>query len=134
MPQLVWIAQRDGHHDFVNQRWHDFTGTTLEESQGELWANLLHPDDRQWALDRWRSSLKTGEPYEGEYRLRRALDGAYRWFLARALPLRNQQGRIMRWVGTCTEIEDQKQAQTELADAKARLEESDARKNECAIS
>ena len=120
MPQLVWSTRPDGFHDYFNQRWYDFTGSTLEQTQGEGWSHLLHPDDLLRTQDRWQRALLTGEPYEIEYRFRRASDGAYRWFLARALPIKDAEGRIVRWFGTCTDIDDQKQAELELARLSAR--------------
>ena len=93
MPHLVWSTRPDGFHDYFNQKWYDFTGTTLEQTQGEGWSHLLHPDDLQRTQDRWRLALQTGEPYEIEYRFQRASDGAFRWFLARALPIKDSGGR-----------------------------------------
>lgn len=115
MPQLVWSTGPDGLHDYHNQQWYDYTGTTSAQARGEGWAHLLHPDDRQQAVDRWTLALRTGEPYEIEFRLRRASDGAFRWFLGRALPIKDEQGHIARWFGTCTDIHDQKQAQLDMA-------------------
>ncbi|RNI25961.1 PAS domain-containing protein [Rufibacter latericius] len=109
MPQLVWTTDPDGYHDYFNRQWVEYTGYDVEASKGtHMWNNLLHPDDQERAFSRWRHSLRTGEPYEVEYRFRRASDGQWRWFLARALPQRDQNGTILRWFGTCTEIEDQK--------------------------
>ena len=120
MPQMVWATQPDGFHDYYNQRWYDFTGVPAGSTDGVGWNGMFHPDDqvRAWAL--WRHSLDTGEPYEVEYRLRRA-DGVYRWTLGRALAVRDQQGRIVRWFGTCTEIEEQKQAEERLRLSEERL-------------
>ncbi len=115
LPQLVWSTRPDGFHDYFNQRWYDYTGTTPQQTQGEGWAALLHPDDVPRTQDRWQRALQTGEPYEMEYRFKRASDGAYRWFLARALPIKDDAGRVTRWFGTCTDIDDQKQAEMELA-------------------
>ncbi|WP_207434223.1 PAS domain-containing protein [Sabulibacter ruber] len=110
MPQLVWTTDAQGYHDYFNQRWVDFTGYDVETSKGkDMWNKLLHPDDQERAATRWQYSLETGAPYEIEYRFKRSSDGTWRWFLARALPLRDQEGNIIRWFGTCTDIEDQKQ-------------------------
>lgn len=110
MPQLVWTTDAQGFHDYFNQRWVDFTGYDLETSKGPtMWNKLLHPDDQERAAARWHHSLTTGVPYEIEYRFKRGSDGSWRWFLARALPLRDQEGKIIKWFGTCTDIEDQKQ-------------------------
>lgn len=106
IPQLVWTATPDGAVDYFNRHWHEYTGTTLEQPEGS--GDVTHPDDQARMAAHWAESLKTGDPYEVEYRLRRASDGAYRWFIARALPLRDSAGRIVRWFGTCTDIHDQK--------------------------
>ena len=115
MPQLVWTALPDGGHDYFNARWFEYTGTTPEETRGSGWSRLLHPDDQERSLGCWEHCLRTGDPYEIEYRFRRAEDGMYRWFLARALPLRGPDGRILRWFGTCTDIHDQKVLEEERA-------------------
>jgi PAS domain S-box-containing protein len=122
IPQLVWITDPTGYHTYFNQRWIDFTGYNVEQSQGsEMWNNLLHPDDRQRARDRWNHSLATGEFYEIEYRFI-SKDGTYRWFLGQALPRRDEQGIIQQWFGTCTDIHEQKQLQQRLERSYADLE------------
>lgn len=107
MPQLVWATQPDGYHDFYNKRWYDFTGMDYEQTKNQGWAQLLHPDDYERSLHVWKQSLESGSPYEIEYRMRRH-DGVYRWLLARAMPLRDEEGKIVKWFGTCTDIHDQK--------------------------
>lgn len=109
MPQMVWSTLPDGYHDYYNARWYDFTGTPPGSTDGEGWSDMFHPDDqaRAWAV--WRHSLETGEPYEIEYRLRHH-SGDYRWTLGRALPVRDEDGRIVRWFGTCTDIDDAKRS------------------------
>lgn len=107
MPQMAWSTRPDGYHDYYNARWYDFTGATPGETAGNGWNGQFHPDDQERAWAVWRHSLETGEPYEIEYRLRRA-DGAYRWTLGRALPMRDERGSILRWFGTCTDIHDQR--------------------------
>ena len=119
MPQIVWITRPDGWHTFFNRQWLDFTGLTLEESLGLGWNPPFHPDDRDRAAARWEQATSTGEPYEIEYRLRRA-DGVYHWMLGRAMPLRDAGGTIVKWFGTCTDIEELKQAQVQI-EAQARL-------------
>jgi PAS domain S-box-containing protein len=109
IPQLVWTTRPDGYHDYYNQRWYEYTGTSPGQSQGEGWQGPFHPDDMPETLRRWHHSLRTGEPYETEYRCRRH-DGVYRWFLGRAHPVRDAQGGIIKWFGTCTDIDDQKRA------------------------
>ena len=121
MPQMVWSTLPDGYHDYYNARWYEFTGVPAGSTDGEAWNGMFHEDDQARAWARWRESLATGEPYEIEYRLRRH-DGVYRWTLGRALPLRDLSGAIVRWVGTCTDIEDTKQAAEVLARSRAELE------------
>jgi len=107
MPQLFWTTLPDGYHEYYNQRWYDYTGLTLEETKGTGWNHVLHPEDRQRSWEVWSESLRTGKNYEIEYRFRR-YDGEYRWFLGRAFPLRDCNGQIIRWFGSCTDIHDQK--------------------------
>lgn len=114
MPQLVWSTRADGYHEYFNQHWYDYTQSALEDCKGEGWAKLLHPDDHQRTLERWQHSLRTGEPYEIENRYRRGSDGAYRWFIGRALPVRDCDGNVVRWFGTCTDVEDFKRSQEAL--------------------
>ncbi len=121
MPQMVWSARPDGYHDYYNERWYLLTGTTRDQVAGEGRKTLLHPDDRDRAWTRWQHSLATGEPYEMETRLRMA-DGAYRWFLGRALPLRDSDGSVSRWFGTCTDIEQTVAARDALARSRIELE------------
>ncbi len=109
IPQIVWTSRPDGWLDYYNQRWFDYTGMTLEETQGWGWSRVLHPDDLQMCIERWTQAVETGEPLEIEYRFKRASDGEYHWHLGRALALRDQNGRIVKWFGTCTDIHDQKQ-------------------------
>jgi two-component system, sensor histidine kinase and response regulator len=116
IPQIIWTSQPDGKLDYYNQRWFDYTGMTLEQTQGWGWEPVLHPDDLQNCIDRWTCSLTTGCDYEVEYRFRRASDGTYRWHLGRAFPLRDDRGEIVQWIGTCTDIEDQKRSREELAE------------------
>ncbi|SNB44751.1 PAS domain S-box protein [Geobacter sp. DSM 9736] len=123
LPQLVWITRPDGYHEYFNSKWHEFTGLLPVETQGELWSLLLHPDDYRRTLERWHHSLETGEPYEIEYRFKGA-NGAYHWFLGRALPLRDREGNIIRWFGTCTDIDPQKQAEEKLQTALDELSRS----------
>ena len=107
MPQMIWSTLPDGFHDYYNKRWYEFTGAPDGSTDGEGWNGMFHPDDQERAWARWRHSLDTGEPYEIEYRLRHH-SGAYRWTLGRANPLRDSDGRIVRWIGTCTDIDDAK--------------------------
>jgi PAS domain S-box-containing protein len=114
IPQLVWTGRPDGSVDYTNQRWRDYTGMTTEEAQGEGWLQSLHPDDRPRVLAVWQSAVQTGRPYETEQRLRQGTTGAYRWFLVKAVPYKDAQGTILKYIGTCTDIHDKKQAEDEL--------------------
>jgi PAS domain S-box-containing protein len=109
MPQMVWSALPDGYHDYYNARWYEFTGVPEGTTDGEAWSGMFHPDDQDRAWAAWRHSLTSGEPYQIEYRLRHR-EGGYRWVLGRALPIRDDRGRITRWFGTCTDIHEQRQA------------------------
>ena len=115
IPQIVWTAQPDGYLDYYNQRWFDYTGMALEQTQGWGWQDVLHPDDLQQCLDRWNYAVETGETYEIEYRFKRASDGEYRWHLGRGLPVRDKDNRIIKWFGTCTDIDEQKRVEEERA-------------------
>ncbi|MBW4444208.1 MAG: PAS domain-containing protein [Plectolyngbya sp. WJT66-NPBG17] len=108
MPQIFWITRSDGYYDYFNQRWYDYTGTKLGDTDGEGWQNCFYREDAEKADVVWQRCLKTGEPYNVEYRLRNAKTGEYRWHIGRALPLRDQDGKILRWFGSCTDIHDQK--------------------------
>jgi PAS domain S-box-containing protein len=107
MPQMVWATDADGSHFYYNRRWYEYTGLSEEQSLGFGFANALHPDDRERTLAYWQRAWRDGESYEIEYRFRR-YDGAYRWFIGRANPVRDASGTIVEWVGTCTDIDDQK--------------------------
>jgi PAS domain S-box-containing protein len=109
IPTLAWSACPDGSASFINRRWLDYTGLSAEEAQNWGWKATIHPDDVPGLEQNWRSSLSSGMPVEAEARMRR-FDGAYRWFLHRANPLRDESKRIVKWYGTCIDIEDQKRA------------------------
>src|SRR5712692_2647134 len=112
IPAHVWSTRADGSVDFVNRRWLDTTGLTMEHALGSDWASVVHPDDLARYADKWRSALAAGEPTESEVRLRRP-DGNYRWWLTRAVPLRDELGNIVKWYGTAIDIEDRKRADEE---------------------
>ena len=122
MPQMVWSTRPDGFHDYYNDQWYAFTGVPPGSTDGEGWNGMFHPDDQEAAWARWRHSLDTGEPYEIEYRLRHR-SGAYRWVLGRALPVRDAQGVIQRWMGTCTDIHEHKLTEDALREADQRKDE-----------
>ena len=113
IPQQIWSSPPDGSLDFFNAQWLSFKGFAQEEVQGQGWQRMLHPDDRERVVRAWRESVANGTPYEQEERHRGA-DGQYRWFLARGVPLRDSEGRIIRWYGTNTDIDDRKEAEGRL--------------------
>jgi PAS domain S-box-containing protein len=121
VPQLVWMTRPDGWNIYFNQQWVDYTGLTLEESYGHGWSTPFHPDDRQRAQEAWQEATQKDVSYVLECRLRRA-DGVYRWWLIRGAPRRNAKGEIIKWFGTCTDIEDIKAAEAALAETKAFLQ------------
>jgi PAS domain S-box-containing protein len=110
IPISVWTALPDGTVDFVSRHWRDHSGLSEENPYGTGWQTAVHPDDIDRHLEKWRASLATGAPFENEAR-RRAADGEYRWFLARAVPLRDEQGIILKWYGITMEIDDRKRAE-----------------------
>lgn len=115
IPQLVWTTNANGECDFFNQNWCEYTGLTLEQSLGSGWLAALHPDDVQNADRVWSNAVKNSTTYNNEYRFKRASDGSYRWQLARGLPLKDEQGIVVKWFGTCTDIHEQKQILEERA-------------------
>jgi PAS domain S-box-containing protein len=116
IPALAWRTRVDGL--YLNKRWLDYAGFSLEQAQGSRWQAAIHPDDRTGLLDSWRKIFKSGKPGETEARMRR-FDGAYRWFLVRAEPLRDEVGAILGWYGTNIDIEDRKQAESALQRSQA---------------
>jgi PAS domain S-box-containing protein len=126
MPQIVWTAGPDGHFDYYNRRWYDFTGRPEGVGGDESWTDVVHPDDQKECLARWHSATASGDAYEIEYRLR-GKTGVYHWFLRRALPVRDEAGRITRWFGTCTNIDSVKHTEEVLRRANA---EADAANRE----
>ncbi len=120
LPQLIWTTKPDGAHDYFNKRWYDYTGTKPGQTDGAGWAAILHPDDveRSWAV--WNHSLTTGDNYDIEYRFR-AGDGSYRWFLGRARPLRDSTGKIVRWFGSCTDIDEPRRQRERLRASEERF-------------
>ena len=122
VPQMVWICTPDGLNVYFNQRWVDYTGMSLADSYGRGWNTPFHPDDQQPAWDAWNQATKTGGPYRIESRLR-AADGGYRWFLMRGVPLRDAAGRVVKWFGTCTDIDDLKRGEEALRKLNEELEE-----------
>jgi PAS domain S-box-containing protein len=120
IPQMLWTARPDGSIDYFNPRVYEYTGRTQRQLVDWGWRAMVHPDDWERCLARWNKAFKKSQPYEVEYRLRRR-DGRYFWHLGAAMPLR-EGGRIVRWVGTCTEIENQKRAERLLEKARGALQ------------
>jgi PAS domain S-box-containing protein len=112
MPQLVWICNIQGECELVNQRWQEFIGQTFEQAMGFGWIKAIHPDDIEVAMQGWTQALQTGEPYEQEIRYQKH-DGSYWWHLARGMPIKDEQGSIIKWFGTSTDIDDRKQLEAE---------------------
>jgi PAS domain S-box-containing protein len=122
LPHKVWVSNGQGTVEYVNTRWIEYTGQDLERLLGEGWQAPLHPDDRETSARAWQQAMATGEPYSAECRLRRT-DGVYRWHLSRALPVL-EDGKIVRWVGTATDIDDDRRAAEERAKLVAELREA----------
>src|SRR5580704_10394628 len=122
IPALAWCNLPDGPNEFLSKRWHEYTGLSPEESHGWGWQIAFHPDDLPPLMKRWQEMLVSGEPSEIEARIRRH-DGVYRWFLIRAEPFRDETGKIHRWYGTSTDIEDRKRAEEQLRRGEAFLVE-----------
>ncbi len=120
IPTLAWCNLPDGPNEFLNKRWHEYTGLSPEESNGWGWQVAFHPDDLPPLMERWSELLASGESGEMEARLRR-YDGAYRWFLIRVEPLRDETGRLLRWYGTSTDIEGLKQTEEKLREDEREL-------------
>jgi PAS domain S-box-containing protein len=122
IPTMAWSLQTDGAIDFVNQRWMDYTGLSLEEAIAEP-TRSMHPEDLPGAMAEWGANMAAEEPFEGEIRLRRA-DGEYRWFLVRTDPLRDEQGILIKWYGASIDIEDRRQAEEKLRRSEIQLAEA----------
>jgi PAS domain S-box-containing protein len=120
IPALAWSAGPDGSADFVNRGWTEYTSLSLEDTKGSGWSSRIHRDDRDKFVDKFLKAVAAGTPYEDEGRIRRA-DGQYRWFLVRGTPFRDESGNIVRWYGTCTDIEDRRRAEEALRDSEKRF-------------
>jgi PAS domain S-box-containing protein len=116
MPTFAWTALADGYVDFVNRHWEEYTGLSTERTIGSGWEAAVHPEDLERHSDRWRASLASCQPFESEVRFRRGVDGQYRWFVNRAVPLRDGRGKVIKWYGNSTDIEDRKRAERLQAD------------------
>ena len=120
VPQMVWMCTPDGLNIYFNQRWVDYTGMPLEESYGRGWNKPFHDDDKRKAWNAWNRAVATGDRYQVEARLR-AADGSYRWFLMQGAPLLDASGAVVKWFGTCTDIEDIKRAEGAVRDSEQRV-------------
>jgi formate hydrogenlyase transcriptional activator len=126
IPVLAWCNLPEGPNEFLNKRWHDYTGLSPEQSHGWGWHAAFHPEDLPSLMEKWRQPLITAQPGETEARLRR-FDGVYRWFLINVEPLRDTAGRIVRWYGTSTDIDDRKHAEARLRRENAELKKAEER-------
>ncbi|MBK8159847.1 MAG: PAS domain-containing protein [Rhodospirillaceae bacterium] len=122
VPNHAWAADAEGRHNWFNRRTYDYAGVEPGALDGDGWLSIIHPEDAVVAAAAWQQAQLTKSLYQVEFRLRRA-DGAYRWFLARALPVLAKEGRVLRWIGTNTDVDDQKTAQAALSQLNATLEE-----------
>ena len=120
--QFAWTADQSGWRYWYNKRWYDYTGTTFDEMQGWGWQKVHHPEHVDRVVQRIRQSFETGTPWEDTFPLR-GRDGSYRWFLSRALPIRNEAGDVIRWFGTNTDITDQIEAEKALRELNETLEQ-----------
>ena len=126
MPQMVWITRPDGWNVYSNQRWLDYTGQSPEASAGHGWHAHLHPDDIERSDQVWRQAVASATAYSVENRIRRA-DGVYRWWLTRGVPVLDAGGRVIEWIGTCTDIDELKQAELEVTRTNHALRQSEIR-------
>lgn len=122
MPQMVWSVMADGSLGYVNRQLVEYTGMAANDVKTWSWGVGLHPEDLERCVEGWTTALRTGHPYHDECRMRRASDGAYRWHLARAVPVHDRSGRIVQWFATCTDIDAQKKAETDIRELNAELE------------
>src|SRR5580658_2628522 len=120
IPTMAWCNLPDGPNEFLNKQWHEYTGLSPEESHGWGWQAAFHPEDLRALIEKWQEQLGSGESGEIEARVRR-YDGVYRWFLIRMAPFRDESGKIIRWYGTSTDIENLKQTETKLRDDEREL-------------
>lgn len=111
VPQIIWMQTADGATEFVNDRWFTYTGAPKGHSLQETWRRLCHPDDGERLQRLWADAMARGQRFEAEVRIRRASDSTYRWHLSRSVPLKDEQGRVVRWVGSSTDIHERKTAE-----------------------
>lgn len=120
MPNMVWINNAEGEHEYFNKRWYEYTGSNFATLANDGWIKFVHPDDIKEVSRTWKHSLETGENYHVEYRLKNAKTGEYRWFLAKATPYKNAKGSITKWYGSCTDIDDNKKQEVILEEKVAK--------------
>ncbi len=123
MPQIVWTAGPDGYVDYWNERWYQFTGFYRVPSSDASWESILHPNDLQRTHDTWSAAVDSGKPYNIECRFLDGQENRWRWFVARAVPVRNATAQIVKWFGTYTDIDEQKRVEHELDQANEDLEQ-----------
>jgi len=120
-PDIIFSRQADGLRDYTSERFHEYTGALASSANGFGWLDYVHPEDRERSMALWMSCAQSGESYESEYRIR-GKDGQYRWFRARAVPIRDPQGKVVKWYGTCSDIHDSKLLEHSMRDSAAELE------------
>jgi len=114
IPLLAWTALPNGYIDYFNKRWYEYSGLPEQKAKGDEWLSIIHPNDLDSTGKAWQHAMATGETFEIEIRLKRAANNSYRWHLTRATVVKDLSGKILFWVGTCTDIDDAKQAQQSL--------------------
>ena len=122
-PAFVHTALPNGELDFLNHGWQEYVGVPLTDLLGWRWTSKIHPEDVEAFVEKWRASVRSGEPFLAESRVRRA-DGEYRWFMHHKEPLRNELGQIIKWYGSSIDIQERKQAEEELRDKRAKVSPS----------
>jgi PAS domain S-box-containing protein len=120
-PDVIFSSQGDGHYEYVSERFHEYTGTSADSNNSVSWLDYVHPDDVERSKTGWIQSVQAGAQYESEYRMR-SKDGTYRWFRSRAVPIRDPEGQIVKWYGTCSDIHDSKLLEQSIRDNAIELE------------
>ncbi len=129
MPQKIFTAKATGEVDYFNQQWMEFTGLSFEQIRDWGWTQFIHPEDLEANVQRWRHSIDTGESFQIEHRFRRA-DGAWRWHLSRARPLRDAAGRVLMWIGSNTDVDDVKRSEQDAERARQQAEDASKAKDD----
>src|SRR6266852_2471319 len=120
IPAIVWSTLPDGSNTYVNKRFVEYSGSSAEQTAGSGWQTLIHPDDIERHVGKWMEAVATGKPHENDVRSRRS-DGQYRWHLQRGVPLRDEDGNILKWYGVLTDIEDRKRAEEKIREQEMEL-------------